>query len=66
MLDLDGRIVAATTRARWSYLFVVALNVSIAIASSWSADPDVMFMAFLLLAPLGPLVADGGSVRSLG
>ncbi len=56
-----ARIVAATTRARWSYLIVVALNVSIAIASSWSTDPDVMFTAFLLLAPLGPLVATAGA-----
>jgi hypothetical protein len=57
-----GRIVAATTRARFAFVVVVAFNVLVAIASSSrSGEPDSLFLAFLLLAPLGPLVATCGA-----
>jgi hypothetical protein len=55
--DLTARTVAATTRARWSYLAVVAFNVALAIAFSGADRQEVAFTAFLLLAPIGPLVA---------
>jgi hypothetical protein len=59
--DVTSRIVAATTRARWAYVFVVAFNVLVAFASAQSVDPDAVFLVFLLLAPLGPLVAVAGA-----
>jgi hypothetical protein len=59
--ESTGRIVAATTRARLAYLFVVAFNVTLAILSSYGHDADAMFVAFLLLAPLGSLVATAGA-----
>jgi hypothetical protein len=52
-----GRIVAATTRARFAYLFVVAFDVMLAVVSARARNADALFAAFLLLAPLGPLVA---------
>lgn len=55
--DATARIVAATTRARWSYLFVVAFSVLVAVSSSTAPHSDERFIAFLLIAPLGPLVA---------
>jgi hypothetical protein len=62
--DATSRIVAATTRARWAYVFVVAFNVFVAFATARSGDPDAMFVVFLLLAPLGPLVAAAGAFGS--
>ena len=59
--DVTSRIVAATTRARWAYVFVVAFNVFVAFASAQSVDSDAVFLVFLLLAPLGPLVAVAGA-----
>jgi len=59
--DATSRIVAATTRARWAYLFVVAFNIFVAIGSSRSGDADAAFLLFLVLAPLGPLVATAGA-----
>jgi hypothetical protein len=55
--DLTARTVGATARARWSYLAVVAFNVTLAIAFSGADRDEVAFTAFLLLAPIGPLVA---------
>ena len=55
--DVTSRIVAATTRTRVAYLFVVAFNVLVAVGSSRSGDADGTFLVFLLLAPLGPLIA---------
>jgi hypothetical protein len=55
--DLTARTVGATARARWSYLAVVAFNVALAIAFSGADQQDLAFTAFLLLAPIGPLIA---------
>ena len=55
--DLTARTVAVTTRSRWAYLLLVAFNVVLAIASSRSGNAEPVFVAFLLLAPLGPLAA---------
>jgi hypothetical protein len=59
--DVTTRLVSATTRARWAYLLVVVFNVGVAVASSYSREPDRTFLAFLLFAPLGPLVATAGA-----
>lgn len=58
--DTSSRIVAATTRARLSYVIAVAISVAMALVASWSGG-DVAFSAFLMLAPIGPLVATAGA-----
>jgi hypothetical protein len=55
--DVTGRIITATTRARWAYLFVVAFNVTLGVLSAEADNADAVFAVFLLVAPLGPLVA---------
>jgi hypothetical protein len=47
--DTTSRIVAATTRARWAYLFVVAFNILVAIGSSRSGTPMPRFCCFWCL-----------------
>jgi hypothetical protein len=54
--EASARIVAATSRARWSYLLAVALSLLLAVLA-WRSDRAELFGAFLVLAPLGPLVA---------
>ena len=58
--DTTSRIVVATTAARWSYAVAVAMSVAMAIMASRSGD-DRSFEAFLMLAPIGPLVATAGA-----
>jgi hypothetical protein len=59
--DRTARIVAATRRARWAYLFAVALSVGLAWLA-WAADDERVLLAmFLIVAPVGPLLATAGS-----
>lgn len=58
--DTTARIVTASARARFSYLTAVAASVAIAITAARS-DRDAAFGMFLLLAPIGPLVATAGA-----
>jgi hypothetical protein len=55
--DLTARTIGATARSRWAYLLLVAFNVMLAITASRSANPEPMLLAFLFLAPVGPLFA---------
>jgi hypothetical protein len=57
--DTASRIVAATTRAHWAFLFVVAASVGLALLSASSSGNrgDLAFSVFLVVAPLGPLLA---------
>lgn len=56
--DTAVRIIGATTRAAWSFVLVVVASAALAILSATSSkDGDVAFAAFLLVAPLGPLMA---------
>lgn len=61
--DSTTRIVVATTRARYSYLIAVLLSLAVAVAASLS-HRDSEFAAFLMLAPIGPLVATAGAFGS--
>jgi hypothetical protein len=54
--EVSARIVGATSRARWSYLLAVALSLLFAVLA-WHSDRALPFGMFLVLAPLGPLVA---------
>lgn len=58
--DTTSRIVAATTRARFSYVIAVAISVAMAVVAAQSGG-DRAFGAFLMLAPIGPLVATAGA-----
>lgn len=58
--DATTRIIAATTRARFSYAIAVAISVAMAVVASWSGG-DRAFGVFLMLAPVGPLVATAGA-----
>lgn len=58
--DLTSRIVTATTRARWSFLLAVALSLVLAQRAAQSAD-EQYFGIYLIVAPLGPLLATAGS-----
>lgn len=55
-----ARIVAASSRARWSYVTAVVLSVAVAFGAAHSGR-DAAFGLFLLLAPIGPLVATAGA-----
>jgi hypothetical protein len=55
-----ARIVAASAQARWSYLAAVVMSVAIAISAAQSGR-DAVFGVFLLLAPIGPLIATAGA-----
>jgi len=56
--ESTARIVAATTRARWAYLFVVVVSIAMAVVSAVSVTrSDDWFVGFLIVAPLGPLIA---------
>jgi hypothetical protein len=54
--ETAARVIAATPRARWSYLFAVALSMIVAVVAVRSGDQRT-FGVFLLVAPLAPLVA---------
>jgi hypothetical protein len=56
----NARIIAATSRARWSYLLAVGLSLVLAAIAS-RTPTDEYFGAFLVVAPLGPLVAVAGA-----
>lgn len=58
--DSSSRIVSATTRARFSYVIAVAISVAMAVVASKSGG-DRAFGTFLMLAPIGPLVATAGA-----
>jgi hypothetical protein len=58
--EVTARIVAASSRARWSYIAAVALSVALALGAAHSGR-DAAFGLFLLLAPIGPLVATAGA-----
>lgn len=58
--ETTSRIVAASSGARWSYLTAVAMSIALAIGAAWSGR-DAAFGLFLLLAPIGPLVATSGA-----
>ena len=60
--DTVSRIVAATTHAHLSFLFVVAASIALAMLAAGPAnDVDAAFGAFLLVAPLGPMAATVGA-----
>lgn len=61
--DVLTRIVAATTRARLSFLVAVSLSLFLAIVAAQSPDERYLGM-FLVIAPLGPLVATAGAFGS--
>jgi hypothetical protein len=54
--EATARIVAATSRARWSFLLAVAFSLLLAVIASRTPYEDY-FGAFLIVAPLGPLMA---------
>jgi hypothetical protein len=58
--DVTSRIVAATTRARWSFLVAVAASVVLAMIAAQSPS-ERYFGLYLVVAPLGPLVATAGA-----
>ena len=58
--ETTARIVAASSRARWSYVTAVVLSVAVAFSAAHSGR-DATFGLFLLLAPIGPLVATAGA-----
>ncbi len=58
--DTTSRIVAATTRARFSYVIAVAISVAMAAVAARSGGNQA-FGVFLVLAPIGPLVATAGA-----
>ena len=51
-----ARLIAATARVRWLYLVAVVATFLVALVAA-STDQSRSFEIFLLLAPLGPLVA---------
>jgi hypothetical protein len=57
--EANARIIAATSRARWSYLLAVGLSLLLA-AIAARTPTDEYFGAFLIVAPLGPLIAVAG------
>lgn len=58
--DTVTRVVAATTRARFSFLVAVAVSLFLAINAARSPY-EKFFGMFLIIAPLGPLVATAGA-----
>ncbi len=58
--DTVTRVVAATTRARFSFLVAVAVSLFLAINAARSPY-EKFFGMFLVIAPLGPLVATAGA-----
>jgi hypothetical protein len=58
--DETARIVTSSARAQWSYLIAVTISVAMAITAAQSGR-DAAFGLFLLLAPVGPLVATAGA-----
>jgi hypothetical protein len=56
MSGSTARMVAATSRSRWSYLVAVASSFALALLASRPGAEDA-FGLFLVVAPLGPLVA---------
>ncbi len=58
--ETTARIIAVSARARWTYLAAVTVSVAMAFVAGRSGN-DQAFEAFLLLAPLGPLVATVGA-----
>ena len=58
--DATARIVAATTRARWSYLIAVGFSLFLAVSAAQSSG-EQSFGLYLVVAPLGPLVATAGA-----
>ena len=58
--DLTARIVAATTRARWSFMAAIACSLLLAVIAAQSPS-ERYFGLYLIVAPLGPLVATAGA-----
>lgn len=58
--ETTARIISVSARARWSYLAAVGVSVAMAFVAARSGN-DQAFEAFLLLAPVGPVVATFGS-----
>ena len=58
--DVTARVVAATTRARWSFLVAVAFSLLLAVIAAQSPG-EQYFGTYLMVAPLGPLVATAGA-----
>jgi hypothetical protein len=58
--DATARIVAATTRVRWSFLMAVGCSLLLALIAAQSPR-DQFFGLYLIVAPLGPLVATAGA-----
>jgi hypothetical protein len=59
--EATARIVAATRRARWGYLVAVAASVALAVLA-WHADDEPgLLVIFMIVAPIGPLIATAGS-----
>jgi hypothetical protein len=54
--ETTSRIISATSRARWSFLFAVGVSIALALLAAGSGD-DQPFGLVLLVAPLGPLMA---------
>lgn len=61
--DVLTRVVAATARARFSFLVAVSLSLFLAIVAAQSPY-ERYFGIFLVIAPLGPLVATAGAFGS--
>ena len=58
--DATARIVAATARARWSFLLAVVSSLLLASIAAQSSS-ERYFGLYLIVAPLGPLVATAGA-----
>lgn len=52
----SARLVTATSTHRWSYVFAVVLSLGLAVLASAHGDRST-FATFLVVAPLGPLLA---------
>lgn len=58
--DVTARVVGATTRARWSFLVAVSCSLLLALIAAQSPH-EQFFGLYLIVAPLGPLVATAGA-----
>ncbi len=58
--DVTARVVAATSRQRWPFVLAVAISLSMSLVAIQSSYED-FFGLFLIIAPLGPLVATASS-----
>lgn len=53
--EATARVIAATSRAKWSYLLAVAFSLLLAVIAA-RTPYEAYFCAFLVVAPLGPLM----------